>query len=145
MTIFPFPLTSSCSIVRAPSSGSYGTGRSVALRQIVLHNGSDSFACVPVRTLAVQAESPAGKPASRRTVPPEGLGKLSRARSYDPRCLPWSSGPLLNFPFLSSFPILYSYRGFYSPRRYAQASTTTHELRGDSQHQLRFPKLRQNY
>ena len=86
---------------------------------------------MPVRTLAVEAESPDSKLALRRTVPREGLGKLSRAQSYDPRFLLQSSGPLLSFPFLSSFPALYTYRGFYSPLRYVQASTTTRELRGD--------------
>ena len=114
---FLFPLPSSHSIVRVPSWGGYVTGHGVALRRIVLHRGSGSFACVPFRTLAVQAESPAGKLVLRRTVPLEGLGKLSRARGYDPRCLPSISVPLLTFPFLSSFPILYSYSGFYSPLR----------------------------
>ena len=71
------------------------------LRRIVLHKDPDSFACDPVRTSGVKAESPAGKLALSRTVPTEGLGELSRAQSYDPPCLTPSSGPF--WPFLSRF------------------------------------------
>ena len=114
--LFPFP--SRYPIEGVLSYGGYVTGHSISLRRIVLHRASDSFACVPVLTLSVQAESPAAKLALRGTVPLEGLDKLSRARSYDPHCLPRARDPFLHFPFLSSFAILYSYRVFYSPLRY---------------------------